>query len=87
MFLGLLVGPGEHHIGLGLTGVGDKALGAVQNPVIAVTDSGGLRPTRILPSGRLGKAKSPHLFPLGHGHQEFHFLLLGTKKIDGVGAK
>ena len=61
-------GDGEHHVGVGLGCVGDEDLAAVEEIVIALIYSGGLRAACIGACVGLGEAESADLLALGQRH-------------------
>ena len=87
MLLGVFIGTGEDHIGLGLTGVGDEDLGAVQHPGVAILDGRGLGAAGVGTGRWFGETEGPHLFTAGKRRQELLFLFLAAEEINGVGAK
>ena len=71
---GVPVGGGEHHKDVGIGGVGDKALGAVDDVLVALPDRGGAAGGGVGPGARLGQGKGAQA--AAHDHVGVHLLLL-----------
>ncbi len=80
-------GDGENHVGVRHAAVGDKDLLAVEQPVVALVDGGGLGAARVGAGVGLGEAEGADLLTLGQGNQIFFLLLLGAEGEDGPGAQ
>ena len=84
-----LAGDGDDHEGVSYVAVGDEALGAVQNVVLAglVQHGGGLLALGIGAGAGLGQAESADLLAGAQVGQILHLLLLGAVLEDGGGAQ
>ena len=80
-------GDGKDHVGVRHAAVGDEDLLAVEQPVVALVDGGGLRAAGVGACVGLGKAKGADFLPFGQGDQVLLLLLLGTESEDGPGAQ
>ncbi len=87
VLLGILVGPGEDDIGVGVTGVGDEDLGAVEDPLVTLTDRRGPGAAGVGPGRGLGQAEGAKGRALGQRDEVFHLLLFGAEQVDRVGTE
>ena len=72
---------------MGVAAVGDENLAAVEHPLVAVKDSGGLLAGGVGTGIGLGEAEGADPLAAGELGQVFHFLLLGAGLKDGGGAE
>ncbi len=84
-----LAGNGDDHEGVSYVAVGDEALGAVENVVLAglIQDSGGLLTLGVRTGAGLGQAEGADLLAGAQVGQVLHLLLLGAVLKDGGGAQ
>ncbi len=84
---GLGIGHGEDHEGLGHSAVGDEALGAVEDVVVALQHGGGLLAGGVGTGVGLGQAEGADLLAGQQVRQVLHLLLLGAVLKDGGAAQ
>ncbi len=82
-----LIGHGEHHERLGLSGIGNEALHAVEHIVVALQHGGGLLAGGISTGAGLGQTKSAQLTATEQIGQILHLLLLGAVGVNRITAK
>ena len=82
-----LVGHGDDDEHVGVAAVGDENLAAVEHPLVAVEDSGGLLTGGVGTGVGLGEAEGADPLAAGELGQVLHLLLLGAGLKDGGGAE
>ena len=80
-------GEGEDYVDVGLSAVGDEDLLTVEQVIVALQYSGGLRAAGIRTGIRLGKAEGAELLALRERNKIFLLLLLGSVRGDGPGSE
>ena len=81
------VGQRKNDTGIGKAGVGGEDLGAVDDPLVAVLDSGGLRALHVRAGARLRQAVAADLAAVDQGTEIFLLLLLGAEVVDAGAAQ
>src|SRR2546421_3724485 len=82
-----LVGPGPDDRQLGHVPVGDPALAAVDDPVVAISPGPRRHPGRVRPELRLGEPKAANYFTRGHLRQPRLLLFFRAVSMDRKHAK
>jgi hypothetical protein len=81
------VGDGEYHCDLGMTGIGDEVLGAVEHPLVALAHRGGHQPGRVTAGAGFGQCPAAEPLATGEPGEVALPLFLGAGEVDVTGGE